>query len=156
MPDCARLLIDNWLQSHSGLLKYQARASGFRPRPQAPLLSASGRLAPLEPIPSQSHSALCCFVRLLGSRPPLLPTGPWLGGADRVSTLTRTWQLGRETGRQCTGPGAYRGSHSQESCLSDAAHSSFVPRGVAILFCLLLLHRLPSRVVCKEKRKRKV
>lgn len=66
-----------------------------------------------------------------------------------MSTLTRTWQLGRETGRQHTGPGAYRGSHSQESSLSDAAHSSFVPHGVGILFCLLLLHKFPSWVVCR-------
>lgn len=51
LPDCMHLLIDNWLQSHSGLLKYQAGASGFRPRPRATLLSLSGRLAPIEPIP---------------------------------------------------------------------------------------------------------
>lgn len=63
LPDCVHLLIDNWLQSHSGLLKYQARASGFRPRPQAPLLSASGRLAPLEPIPV-SPIQPACFVYL--------------------------------------------------------------------------------------------
>ena len=65
-----------------------------------------------------------------------------------MSTLTRTWQLGRETGRQHTGPGAYRGSHSQESSISDAAHSSFVPRGVGILCRLLQLHKFPSWVVC--------
>lgn len=36
---CVHLLIDSWLQSHSGLLKYQSRASGFPHRPWAPLLS---------------------------------------------------------------------------------------------------------------------
>ncbi len=147
LPDCVHLLIDNWLQSHSGLLKYQAGASGFRPRPRAPLLSASGRLAPLEPIPV-SPIQPACFVYLHLSR-LLLPTGPRLGGADGVSTLTRTWQLGRETGRQHTDPGACRGSHSQESSLSDAAHSSFVPYGVGSLFCLLQLHKLQSWVVCR-------
>jgi len=59
LPDCVHLLIDNWLQSHSGLLKYQAGASGFRPRPRALPLSASGWLAPLEPSPSHSARLLC-------------------------------------------------------------------------------------------------
>lgn len=77
----------------------------------------------------------------------LLPTGPQLGGADRVSMLTRTWQLGRETGRQHTGPGAYSGSLEEESSLFQAAHSSFVPHGVGILSCLLLLHKFPNTVV---------
>ena len=63
LPDCVHLLIDKWLQSHSGLLKYQAGASGFRPRPQALLLSASGRLAPLEPSPV-SPIQPACFVYL--------------------------------------------------------------------------------------------
>lgn len=75
LPDCVHLLIDNWLQSHSGLLKYQAGASGFRPRPQAPLLSASGRLAPLEPIPV-SPIQPACFVYLRLSRLPCYPQGP--------------------------------------------------------------------------------
>lgn len=63
LHDCVHLLIDNWLQIHSSLLKYQAEASGFWPRPRAPLLSASGRLAPIEPspvIPIQT----ACFVYL--------------------------------------------------------------------------------------------
>lgn len=86
LPDCVHLLIDNWLQSHSGLLKYQARASGFRPRPQAPLLSVSGRLAPLEPFPV-SPIQPGCFVYLHLCRLPATHRVR-LGGADRVSVLT--------------------------------------------------------------------
>lgn len=86
LPDCVHLLIDNWLQSHSGLLKYQAGASGFRPRPQAPPLSASGRLAPLEPIPV-SPIQPGCFVYLHLCRLPATHRVR-LGGADRVSALT--------------------------------------------------------------------
>lgn len=78
LPDCARQLIDNWLQSHSGLLKYQAEASSYRPRPQASLLCASGRLAPLEPspvIPIQT----ACFVYLHHSCLPTTyrPSARW-------------------------------------------------------------------------------
>lgn len=86
LPDCVHLLIDNWLQSHSGLLKYQAGASGFRPRPQAPLLSASGRVAPLEPI-AVSPIQPACFVYLHLCRLPATHRVR-LGGADRVSVVT--------------------------------------------------------------------
>ena len=85
LPDCVHLLIDNWLQSHSGLLKYQAEASGFRPRPQALLLSASGRLAPLEPIPV-SPIQPACFVYLHLSRLPATHRAPARWGWQGVNT----------------------------------------------------------------------
>lgn len=54
--------------------------------------------------------------------------------------------MGKEAGRQPTGPGACPGSHSQESFLSDAVHSSFVSDGVGALFFLLPLYKMPGRV----------
>lgn len=84
LPDCLHLLIDNWLQSHSGLLKYQARASCFRPRPRAPLLSASGRLAPLEPIPV-SPIQPACFMCLRLSCLPATHRAPARWGWQGIS-----------------------------------------------------------------------
>lgn len=83
LPDRVHLLIDNWLQSHSGLLKYQAGASGFRPRPQAPLLSASGKVGSIRAYPSQPHSASAALCTSTSAAHRVRR-----GGADRVSVLT--------------------------------------------------------------------
>ncbi len=56
---CVHLLIDSWLQSHSGLLKYQSRASGFPHRPRAPhCLSAYGSAG-------QPHPPIHCQLIVL-------------------------------------------------------------------------------------------
>lgn len=70
-------------------LKIPGRGFRFQAPASGPAIVCVWKAGSIRAQPSQSHSGcmLCVFCA-----PCLRPTGPWLGGADRVSTLTRTWR----------------------------------------------------------------
>lgn len=141
LRDCVHLLIDNWLQSHSGLLKYQARASGFSHRPQAPLLSVSPAGSSTARLSIHFH---CIVLLLQHLASPATPTSyrPQHGGAHSV-ILTGTWPP-KHTGRR----GSHHASHSQASSLSPRSLVFVVTRGVCILSQSLSLHLLNMFLCC--------
>lgn len=109
-------------------LKIPGRGFGFQAPASGPAIVCVWKAGSIRAFPSRPHSAWLLCV------PPPLPSACYPRGRAGWG-----WQgvsadkLGRETGRQHTGPGASPGSQSQESFLSDAAHSSFVSNGVLLV-----------------------